>query len=36
MVIKKGRHPLVERVMKDQAYIANDTVNRSMEYFWIC
>lgn len=32
MVIKNGRHPLVERVMKDQAYVANDTVNMYFKY----
>ncbi|CAH0476362.1 unnamed protein product [Peronospora belbahrii] len=25
LIIKKGRHPLVERVLKDQAYIPSDT-----------
>ncbi|RQM18075.1 hypothetical protein DD237_000431 [Peronospora effusa] len=29
LIIKKGRHPLVERVLKDRAYIPSDTVSAS-------
>ncbi|KAJ8571458.1 hypothetical protein ON010_g5378 [Phytophthora cinnamomi] len=35
LVIKKGRHPLVERVMKDRAYIPSDTFFDPLSTFHI-
>ncbi|KAG3116295.1 DNA mismatch repair protein [Phytophthora idaei] len=35
MIIKKGRHPLVERVLKDRAYIPSDTFFDPLSTFHI-
>ncbi|CAI5738619.1 unnamed protein product [Hyaloperonospora brassicae] len=35
LIIKKGRHPLVERVMKDRAYIPSDTFFDPLSTFHI-
>ncbi|CAH0515089.1 unnamed protein product [Peronospora belbahrii] len=35
LIIKKGRHPLVERVLKDQAYIPSDTFFDPLSTFHI-